>query len=343
MLFHTDFNRTVENFYRAFTFVLAFARMWREKCLATDSAWYIFLSPERELPTNERAMKELILNADDFGLTKGVNEGIIRAHREGVLTSATLMANGSAFEHAVECARANPKLGVGCHLMLAGGPPVAAPEEIPSLVDKNGRLPDSLSAFVARVSSGRIRTKDIERELRAQIEKIRRAGIEPTHLDTHKHTHAHPRVMKVLAQLAQELGITRVRRPAEGVGDSWKLMFSEGGASPKQVAAVAAVRVISARFSSISRKYGLRSPDNFLGVAATGQLGAEALCHLIDTLAEGRTEIMLHPGVCDEDLARTGSRLQQQRQLELDGLLAPQVRRAIEHHGIRLITYRELN
>jgi hopanoid biosynthesis associated protein HpnK len=315
--------------------------MWCGKCSVFVSrfAWYIFVSPETDLLT----MKELILNADDFGLTKGVNEGIIRAYQDGVLTSTTLMANGPAFDDAVQCARANPKLGVGCHLVLAGGPAVAPPEDIPSLVDKNGRLPDSLVAFVARVSSGAIRAEDIERESRAQIAKIRGAGIEPTHLDTHKHTHAHPRVMKVLAQVAQALGITRVRKPAEHLRDSWRMIASESGASPKQVAAVAAVRLISADFASISKKYGLRSPDTFLGVAATGQLGPEALCHLIDTLPEGRTEIMLHPGICDEDLARTGSRLQAQRQFELDGLLAPQVRRAIEHHRIRLITYRELN
>jgi chitin disaccharide deacetylase len=288
-------------------------------------------------------MKELILNADDFGLTKGVNEGIIRSYQDGVLTSTTLMANGSAFDDAVERARANPKLGVGCHLVLTGGLPVAPPEEIPSLVDKNGRLPPSLVGFVARVSCGKVRAKDIERELRAQIEKIRAAGIEPTHLDTHKHTHAHPRVMKVLAQVAEKLGITRVRKPAEYLKDSWKLMCSESGASPKQLAAVAAVRVLSANFASISRKHGLCSPDTFLGVAVTGQLGPEALCHLIDALPQGRTEIMFHPGICDEDLAQTHSRLQLQRQLEMDGLLAPQVRRAIEHHAIRLITYRELN
>jgi hopanoid biosynthesis associated protein HpnK len=288
-------------------------------------------------------MKELILNADDFGLTEGVNEGIIRAHREGVLTSTTLMANGLAFDHAVECARANPNLGVGCHLVLAGGAPVSPPEEIPSLVDGSGRMPRSLPAFVARVSVGAVRAKDIEREFRAQIGKIRSAGIEPTHLDTHKHTHAHPRVMKVLAHVAQDLGITRVRKPAEYLRDSWRVMWSELGASPAQFGAVVAVRLLSANFCSISKKHGLRSPDTFLGVAATGQLGPEALCHLIDTIGEGRTEIMLHPGACDEDLARTHSRLQAQRQVELDGLLAPQVRRAIDLHGIRLITYRELN
>ena len=288
-------------------------------------------------------MKELILNADDFGLTRGVNEGIVRAFQDGILTSTTLMANAPAFDHAVQCARANPRLGVGCHLVLAGGPAVARPQDVASLVDERGHMPRSLGKFVARVSCGAIRAEDIDRELRAQIGKIRAAGIEPTHLDTHKHTHAHPRVMEVLAQVAQDLGITRVRKPAEFLRHSLRVICGESGASPKQFAAVAVVRLLSANFDSISRKHGLRSPGTFLGVAATGQLGPEPLCHLIDALPEGTTEIMLHPGFCDEDLVRTGSRLQQQRQLELEGLLAPQVRRAIDHHRIRLISYRELN
>jgi chitin disaccharide deacetylase len=288
-------------------------------------------------------MKELILNADDFGLTKGVNEGIIRAHREGILTSATLMATGPAFDDAVVRARANPALGVGCHLVLTGGFAVAPRKEIPSLADENGRLPKSLGIFVTRVSSGRIRMKDIERELRAQIEKIRRAGIEPTHLDTHKHTHAHPRVMNVLGRLARELGITRIRKPVENLRDSWKSMRSEAAVSPKQLAASAAVRAVSSRFTAISRKYGLRSPDCFLGLAVTGRMRTDVLCRLIDTLPEGRTEIMLHPGICDAELRATGSRLQQQRQMELESLLAPEARRSVERLHVRLISYRELN
>ena len=288
-------------------------------------------------------MKELILNADDFGLTKGVNERIIRAHREGILTSATLMATGPAFDDAIARARANPALGIGCHLVLTGGFAVAPREEIPSLVDANGRLPKSLGIFVTRVSSGRIRTKDIERELRAQIEKIRRAGIEPTHLDTHKHTHAHPRVMNVLGRLARELGITRVRKPVENLRDSWRSMHVEAAVSPMQLAASAAVRAVSSRFTAISRKYGLRSPDCFLGLAMTGRMGTEVLCHLIDTVPDGRTEIMLHPGICDAELKATGSRLQQQRQMELESLLAPEAKRSVERLHVRLISYRELN
>ena len=112
-------------------------------------------------------MKQLILNADDFGLTPGVNRGIIRAHQEGILTSTTLMATAPAFEDAVALARANPQLGVGCHLVLVGGQAVTPYAEIPSLAAPDGKLPTSLAVFAANVSCGRIRAEEIGREVRA--------------------------------------------------------------------------------------------------------------------------------------------------------------------------------
>lgn len=288
-------------------------------------------------------MKELILNADDFGLTRGVNEGIIRAHREGILTSTTLMANGPAFDDAVVRAKQHPRLGIGCHLVLVGGLTVAPREEIPSLADENGRLPRSIGVLAAKLSIGRVRTKDVQTELRAQIEKIRRAGIEPTHLDTHKHSHAHPQVMSALGRVAREFGITCVRKPVENLRDSWRTSRSEGASVSKSLLVAAIVRLVASRFDAMSRTYGLRSPDHFLGLALTGRMSDAALCRLIDTLPEGRTEIMTHPGICDAELAATGSRLQQQRQAELDGLVEPEVRDRIAKQGVRLISYRDLN
>jgi hopanoid biosynthesis associated protein HpnK len=287
-------------------------------------------------------MKQLILNADDFGLTRGVNEGIVRAHRQGILTSATLMARSPAFDDAVAQAKAAPTLGIGCHLVLVGGTAVSPPAEIPSLVDADGKFPATLPQLVAKVSSGAVRLRDIEMELRAQIEKVRRAGIEPTHLDTHKHTHAHPKVMNALGRVAREMGIRRVRKPAEDLAASWETQ-SGTDRSWSQLVSAAAVRAASPWFQSLARKYGLRSPDHFLGLAMTGRISASVLRQLIDTLPEGSTEIMLHPGVCDDDLARTGSRLQQQRQLELDALLALEVRSAVERNGVRLISYSGLD
>jgi hopanoid biosynthesis associated protein HpnK len=288
-------------------------------------------------------MKQLILNADDFGMTRGVNEGIIRAHRDGVLTSATLMANGAEFDDAVSRAKSNPKLGVGCHLVLVGGPAIAPREKISSLADANGNLPESLAGLVARLSSGFIRMKAIERELRAQIEKIRSAGIEPTHLDTHKHTHAHPKVMEAVGRVAKELGITRIRKPMENLRDSWETTRHENPGRTKELIAAAAARAVTPWFQAIARKYGLLSPDHFVGLAMTGGLGPAALRRMIDTLSDGSTEIMLHPGICDIDLANSGSRLQDQRETELQGLLDSGVRNALDERDIRLISYRELH
>jgi hopanoid biosynthesis associated protein HpnK len=288
-------------------------------------------------------MKSLILNADDFGMTRGVNQGIIRAHREGILTSTTLMANGPAFDEAVQLSAANPKLGVGCHLVLVGGKCIARREDVTSLADADGNLPESLPKFVARLSSGMIPAREIELELRAQIEKIRAAGITPTHLDTHKHTHAHPRVMEALGKVAKEFGINRVRKPVENLHDSWQTMQADEKGFTMQIVAAGAVRAVAPRFRAIARKYGLLFPDHFLGLAVTGQMSAAALRRMVDTLGDGSTEIMLHPGICDADLVQSGTRLREQRETELDALLNPGVRSALDERGVRLISYRELN
>ena len=248
------------------------------------------------------------------------------------------MATAPAFDDAVSLALANPQLGVGCHLVLVGGMAASSPQEIPSLADSNGKLPLSLARFAASVSLGTVRPAEIERELRAQIEKIRAAGIDPSHVDTHKHTQVHPVVMEAVGKVARDCGIRRVRNPIENLRDSCR---SSGVC--KRLVAAGVVRVIGPRSRSISRKYGLLSPEHFLGIAATGQLGPEALRRMIERLPDGSTELMLHPGLCDADLAATGSRLQSQRQLELDALLDPDVKRTIEKQGIRLISYCGLN
>jgi chitin disaccharide deacetylase len=288
-------------------------------------------------------MKQLILNADDFGMTLGVNEGIVRAHRDGVLTSTTLMANGLAFADAVKKAEENPKLGVGCHLVLVGGKPVAPVEQVPSLVDAKGNLPDSLPEFVARVSAGLIKKEEIERELRAQILKIQNAGVVLSHLDSHKHTHAHPKVMDVVGKMAQEFGIRKIRRPVENLRSSWQTTRRDAEGVSKQIAAAGVVRVVASGFEAFVEKYKLTCPDYFLGLAMTGQLGPAALARMAESVEEGTTEIMLHPGICDSDLAASGSRLQQQRETEMAGLLDGGVRQAFLERGIHFISYRELN
>jgi chitin disaccharide deacetylase len=342
-LFHKVFNRTVENFHAMFT-----NGGEKRARVANELLQRTACSPLRgniSFRSTHRTskMKALIINADDFGYTRGVNEGIIRAHRDGILTSATLMANGTAFDDAVERAKANPTLGVGCHLVLTGGNSVASREKIPSLANREGRLPESLPALVARLSLGSVRTEDMETELRAQLEKISRAGIELTHVDTHKHTHVHPRVMGAIGRVAREFGITRVRNPIENFRDSWRTARSEHTGLAMNMAASCAVRSVGSWFQSIAKKYGLRSPDHFLGLAITGSVSAAALCRLIDTLPDGSTEIMTHPGLCDAELMSTDTRLNRQRETELDGLLSADATRLAQTNGVRLISYRELN
>jgi chitin disaccharide deacetylase len=287
-------------------------------------------------------MKQLILNADDFGYTRGINQAIVRAHREGVLTSATLMANAAAFDDAAELARQCPDLGVGCHFVLIGGKSVADPSEIPSLASPDGRLPQSLPAFVAAVSSGSIKPEDIARELRAQIAKIRAAGVEPTHIDSHKHTHAHPRAFRAIARTAKELGITKIRNPYERLHDSWTTM-REGKAYSNQIFAAAAASLSARPFRRILREYGLKAPDNFLGLAVTGRIDPVVLREMVRNLSDGFTEIMLHPGICDPELVATGSRLTAARETEMQALLDPEVKLLMEKENVRRITFRELN
>ena len=285
-------------------------------------------------------MKQLIVNADDFGYTRGVNAGIIRGFRDGIVTSATIMANGEAFEDAVECARANAGLGVGCHLVLVGGKCVAAREKIASLADWEGLLPASLAALVSKLSVGAIRSEEIEVELRAQVEKVIVAGVQPTHFDSHKHTHAHPKVMEAAVKVAEEFGIRRVRKPFEDVkGLLWPA--SRGGAWKQRATALMA-GVNAPGFQSMADSHGMHAPDHFMGMAATGRLNRQAILDIVGSMREGTTELMCHPGKYDEGLERSATRLKREREMELEGLTDPDVRAAVLRQHVRLINFRNL-
>ncbi len=289
-------------------------------------------------------MKRLIINADDFGFTPGVNAGIVRAFQEGILTSTTIMANGEAFDDAVTLALANPGLGVGCHLAVVGGRPVAPTREVASLVDENGFMPATLTQLMMKMARGAVQTTDIEREFRAQIERVVKAGIKPSHLDTHKHTHMHPRVMKALARVAVEYGITSIRNPFENIqgprptGDAAR---AQRRAYFKQYIISLAVKGQAWRFNRVVRSNQLRTPDNFFGVALTGLLDSSAVHQIIGSVKEGTTELMCHPGICDRALEQATTRLKHERERELEALTEPALRRFALEQGIELISYKE--
>jgi len=288
-------------------------------------------------------MKRLIVNADDFGYTRGVNAGIVRGFRDGIVTSTTIMANGDAFEDAVKCAQANPKLGVGCHLVLVGGKCIASAKHVSSLVGSEGRLPASLPALLSRLSTGSVRRQAIEAELRAQVERVIASGLRPTHFDSHKHTHAHPRVMEVVVRVAEEFKVTRIRKPFE---DSRALLwprFRGGVSSWKQRATALIAGIKASGFQKLASSHGIRTPDHFMGVAATGRLNRGAILAMIGAMHDGVTELMCHPGQYDEELEKSPTRLKRQREAELEGLTDPDVRWAIREHNVCLMNFQGLD
>ena len=261
-------------------------------------------------------MRSLAVNADDFGFTRDVNQGIVEAHVAGILTSTTLMANGGAFDDAVRLARQHPSLDIGCHLVLVGDPP----------------YPATVAKLIQAVALKRIR---IYAELAAQVRRILDAGLRPTHLDTHKHTHLLPPVLDAVARLAQEFGIPWVRRPFD-------FPLQPGGIGWKKRAVSSAFGVVRKRSERVLRRHGCRFTDHFAGFQLTGNYDAATLARLIRSLPEGSTEFMCHPGRCGDELRRAGTRLKESREQELRALTAPEVRAALTEANVRLAPFGQL-
>lgn len=262
-------------------------------------------------------MKRLIVNADDFGFTRDVNLGIVQAHREGILTATTLMATGPAFEHAVGLARENPSLDIGCHLVLAGLP----------------GLPGSVAELVGAIA---LRRTDVPAEIERQIRRILDAGLRPTHLDTHKHTHLLPAVLSAVARAAEKFGIRWVRRPFD-------FPLSAGGAGVGKRAVSAGFRVVRRRFARVLAEHGCRMTDHFAGFQITGAYDAEELARLIEALPEGTTEFMCHPGLCTAELQAARTRLKESRERELRALVSERVRAQLAAAKVELASYRDLD
>ncbi len=254
----------------------------------------------------------MIVNADDFGFTSDVNQGIVEAHRNGILTATTLMATGAAFDDAARLAKEHPTLDIGCHLVLVGAPP----------------FPATVPQLVRAVTLGRIRIYD---ELVAQVRRILDAGLAPSHLDTHKHTHLLPPVLDAVARISEEFRIPWVRRPFD-------FPLQPGGLNWTN----RAMRTMSGRFRTALGRHDCRSTDWFAGFRITGRYRAGDLVALIRSLPEGVTEFMCHPGRCGEELRLARTRLKDSREEELRALTAPEVRAALHENGVQLVNFREL-
>lgn len=263
-------------------------------------------------------MRGLILNADDFGLTPGVNRSITELHCAGALTSVTLMASGSAFEDACERAAANPELGVGCHIVLVDGIAMSLPERVPTLATSGGDLRPTLGTFVRDLFLGRVSEEDIEAEAKAQIGKLQRAGIRVTHIDTHKHAHMFPAVFRAVLRAAAACGVRAIRNPFE---PDWAIAATTGS-SWKRAMQVRALRRFRKPFLKEVARAGLHTTDGAVGVLATGVLDEVLLPNLLDAMPPGTWELVCHPGFQDQHLDAVRTRLRASREIEHRALLA---------------------
>jgi hopanoid biosynthesis associated protein HpnK len=287
-------------------------------------------------------VRNLIVNADDLGWTEGVNQGIAEAHRHGIVTSASLLANGQAFSSAAELARVMPGLGIGVHLNLSDGPPITPAASIATLVNAEGRLDSGPEALLLKIAMRSLALPEVEREWDAQFQKVRDAGIEPSHADGHKHVHMLPGLFEIALRLAKRHGIRAVRvsheasslRAALAVGDKQRTSVVL-----KQGAQARGLKLLIRDARELAQRAGISVADHFCGIAQTGQLTKEGVARLLRNLPEGTTELMCHPGYADEDLRRVATRLQDSRQREVDIFTDTKIRNLVASQGIRLIDY----
>jgi hopanoid biosynthesis associated protein HpnK len=285
--------------------------------------------------------RNLIVNADDLGWTAGVNRGIVEAHRNGIVTSASLLANGEAFAEAADLARGTQGLSVGVHLNLSDGSPISAPETVPSLLNDSGEFAGGPDGLLVKIATRRISMREVEIEWQAQIAKVRAAGVEPTHLDGHKHVHMLPGLFEIALRLAKRNGIQAIRVSHEASNLRAALSVGELRASVvlKQGVQARGLKLLARDARVQADRAGVSTADHFCGIAQTGELTKDGVARLLRSLPEGTTELMCHPGYADEALRKTATRLQGSREKEVEILTDVGIRNLVASQGIRLIDY----
>jgi hopanoid biosynthesis associated protein HpnK len=287
-------------------------------------------------------VRNLIVNADDLGWTDGVNRGIVEVFHRGIVTSASLLANGTAFAGGVKAAESAPGLGVGVHLNLSDGPPVADPETVMSLLNDQGEFAGGPESLLLKRARRGLVLREVEEEWDAQIQKVRDAGIEPTHVDGHKHVHMLPGLFEIALRLAKKHGIGAIRLSLEE--SSLRTALASGakhraGVVMRQGVQARGLKLLARDARELAERAGIATADYFCGIAQTGQLTRDGVVRLLKILPEGTTELMCHPGYADEALGKSATRLQSSRQSEMEILTSTEVRNLVASQGIRLIDY----
>jgi chitin disaccharide deacetylase len=285
-------------------------------------------------------VRRLIVNADDFGLTSGVNRAIVEGNRSGIVTSATLMANAKATDAAIDLAKAQPGLKTGCHVVLIDGVPLKA--NLQSLTNGSPRFRTSLKEFSIAALRKQISAEEVQQEVEAQVRKVQSRGITLTHLDSHKHTHMFPHILRPLLRAAKACGIRAVRNPFEPLRCWPPVMVLNTPGLWLRSAGVMAFQMFAADFHSAVKEEGMVSPDGTVGIAVTGMLDQKWLSRILEALPEGTWELVCHPGYSDADLQAAGTRLTQSREIELSALTSEETKKALAHRQIDLISYADL-
>ena len=287
-------------------------------------------------------MKQLIINADDFGLTPGVNAAIVELNQARALSSATIMVSAPYFAPAVHLAFVQTTLAIGCHIVLVDGAPLLPPSEIPSLIDPeqpaSGRFRPSLRAFLRDLLRGRIRGAEIEAEAIAQIRRAQTSGLHVTHLDTHKHTHMFRRVLGPVLKAAQQCGVACLRNPFE---PGWAVRATHASGILRRLQ-VHALRTRRASFTRLTRRSGIATTDGAVGVLATGTLDPATLRSLLSQMPNGVWELVCHPGYQDNALEQTRTRLRASREIERKALLEVIPERLAQDTELSMINFQHI-
>lgn len=282
-------------------------------------------------------MKQLIVNADDFGLHETINLGIVKGYTQGCITSTSIMAGAPAFDHAASLAAVHPQLGIGVHLTLVGGPPAAEPGQVSSLIDDDGLLCSSYPVFLKKFCLAGVRLEDVRLELAAQVKKVMAAGIAITHLDSHQHMHVVPGIIDVVIDIAKQFDIPALRIPAE------PLLFF-GGFRPDagRLIGRSGLSVLSNLARLKVLRAGLSAPEHFYGMLAGGSMNERILLNIIDNLPDGLSELMVHPGL-DNRVLNQAFGWDYHWQQELAAVASQRVIGCLEQRQVKLVSFSSLH
>lgn len=285
-------------------------------------------SPGSPIPArlHQTLPRRLVVNADDFGRSSSINDAVIRAHQQGILTTASLMVNEPAFEEAVELAKANPKLGVGLHLTLLCGHSALSPAQIPGLVNRNQEFTNSAAGAGFRYFFRRELRESLRSEIHAQFQKFYKTGLPLDHLNGHLHLHLHPTIFGILMEDAAQLGIQRLRLTFDPFRLNLRLA---SGRFFYRALHASIYHVLSARARPQLDGRGIRHTDFVFGLLQNARVDEPYLSRLLPSLPPGDSELYSHPSL-DEFVN------------EFQALISPRIREQLQKLDIKLIRYQDL-